>query len=213
MTRMFLVYWPFALGLVMSSVQTVKAQGLDKEQRAEVRDILDEALASAAPAIADSVIKILRASQASPSTAERFASPSVEVSPALKIVEELVHEGQIRDERARVGRALKSLIDEADPSGRDCGFSGGGCEFYRSDGSLDFEGLISCELRRQRLMEERQKLGKVLRRLISTDQCGKCEPARCETSSIERSSFTSRPHLAPTVLESPARYYRYVDCN
>lgn len=121
-----------------------------------------------------------------------------------KILQELLEQQEACEDRQKVRRALNSLI-----SGSDCGTSYGyGRDDYRSGGKIDFGKLVNLEMKRQEEIEERQKIARALKSFLNND-CDSCAP-KCETSSIE--SY-STPYRSSVVLESPVRYYRYVNCD
>jgi hypothetical protein len=219
MSRLKVAGLAIAATMILAGSQGAMAGGLDKEERKEVEEIVGKAVKGALAEF----VKELKGAQfkAGP---ERHPEHSEHKPPhpgpgaSLHLLQDILHEQEICEDREKVGRALKYLIDGSGCSkcGKsDCGHYGlgfypGHCDYYRPDGSIDFARLLDCELRRQDLIEDRQKLGRALKYLIK-DDCNSCTP-KCETSCTEPASYHS-PRQNSVVLESPVRYYRYVNCD
>jgi len=219
MSRLKVAGLAVAAALVLAASQSAMAGGLDKEERKEVEEIVGKAVKGAFAEL----VHELKGAQFKGGPDHGPARPDHKprhhgAGPSLGLLQELLHEQEICEDREKVGRALKHLISGAGCSkcGKsDCGHYGigfypGHCDYYRQDGSIDFARLLDCELRRQDLIEDRQKLGRALKDLIK-DDCHSCTP-KCETSCTETTSYYS-PRHSSVVLESPVRYYRYVNCD
>lgn len=130
-------------------------------------------------------------------------------APDLEKALEMILRHQDRDEdRAKLGAALKSLIDGTGSSSIGYGHPGS----YRNRyGRLDINAAVSYELRRQQLLEDRKKLGDALKSLINSASSNE----KCETESLgSYSPNYCPPGYAPVVLESATpSYYRYVNCD
>ncbi|MFT5091714.1 MAG: hypothetical protein ACI93T_000528 [Porticoccaceae bacterium] len=127
-------------------------------------------------------------------------------------LDEVLEEAQRSEERAKLGNALKRLIASSDGSTTcDSGCFGTSLlvTYRRANGSIDFGEFIEHEVRQQELIEERQKLGKALKRLISGDEC----KTEGKTSGVSYSSSNyCPPGYAPVVIEpGPPPYWRYVN--
>lgn len=138
-----------------------------------------------------------------------YFGPQNDRAPDLEKALEMILRHQDRDEdRAKLGAALKSLIDGSSSSSLGYGHPGS----YRNRyGRLDINAAVSYELRRQQLLEDRKKLGDALKSLIK----GASSSEKCETESLgSYSPNYCPPGYAPVVLESATpSYYRYVNCD
>ncbi len=138
-----------------------------------------------------------------------YFGPKNDRAPELEKVLDMILRHQDRDEdRAKLGAALKSLIDGNGSSSLGYGYHGS----YRNRyGRLDINTAVNYELRRQQLLEDRKKLGDALKSLIKDASSSE----KCETESVgSYSPNYCPPGYAPVVLESATpSYYRYVNCD
>ncbi len=213
MSRNWTTYCVVALAVSMLSGQNLFAGGLDKEEREEVSKIVSLEIQKAAPGIAQLVIDAMKKSNHK--LPAKKPAPKPAQKPGLNdALAELLKEQELCEDREKLAKVIRRLVGTGDSS-TDCkagcyGYSLD-CDYKRADGSLDFGKFIDCEIRQQELIEERQKLGKALKRLISDDEC------KTEGKTTGVSYYSPNycpPGYAPVVLESatPA-YYRYVKCD
>ncbi|MFT5328868.1 MAG: hypothetical protein ACI8P0_006784 [Planctomycetaceae bacterium] len=158
------------------------------------------------------MIGALKSSNHSPAKRSgKKSSPKPGLNDALT---ELLKEQEICEDREKLAKVIRRLIGSGDcatSSNTGCSGYSLDCDYKRKDGSLDFGKFIDCEIRQQELIEERQKLGKALKRLISGDE----DKTECKTSGVSYYSPNyCPPGYAPVVLESTTpSYYRYVSCD
>ena len=196
MSKKWLACWAMALTVLVSCGQSLFADGLDKEEREEVSKIVAHEIHKAAPEIAKMVIGALKEAHHTP-------APKPGPKPGLNdALEDLLKEQERCDDREKLAKVIRRLVGTADGSAActsGCYGLSFDCNYRRPDGSIDFGKFIECEVRQQELIEERQKLGNALKRLISGNECcdGKKEQACIETS----------PYYSPVVYRSSAGTY------
>ena len=192
----------------MLSGQNSFAGSLDKEEREEVAKIVSLEIQNATPGIAQLAADAIKKSKSHHQPPAKKPAPA---KPGLDdALAELLKEQELCEDREKLAKAIRRLVEtgEGPTNCKTCcyGYSLV-CDYKRADGTLDFGKLIDCEIRQQELIEERQKLGKALKRLISDDEC--------KTKGVSYySPDDCPPGYAPVVFESAApSYYRYVKCD
>lgn len=209
MSKQWTTFCVLALAVSVLSGQNSFAGGLDKEEREEVAKIVSLEIQKATPGIARLVADAIKKSNHQPPV--KKPAPKAPPKPGLNdALSELLKEQELCEDREKLAKVIRRLVHTGDGS-TNCkagcyGYSLD-CNYKRADGSLDFGKFIDCEIRQQELIEERQKLGKALKRLISDDEC--------TTKGVSYYSPNyCPPGYAPVVLESAApSYYRYVKCD
>lgn len=196
MSKQWMTCVAATVAMLVTSQQDTFAGKLDKEEREEVTKIVRAELDKAGPAIAKLVIAALK-------TDAKPTPPKPSLDGALA---DLLKEQERCEDREKLAKVIKRLIgsDCSDSCKSGCYGISLDCDYRNDDGSINFGKFIACEIRQQELIEERQKLGKAIKRLISNDDC-------CDDDQGQACIETS-PYHSNVVYQTRTGRYLYPVC-